>query len=381
MKEDSPQFRTPGQLLEYLLKEKGWTNRVLAVVLGLDEQVISRTITGKRPIDADLAVALEEVFEVPADRFMGLQMSFDLALARISNKPDPDRSVRAHLFGGLPVADMIKRGWIDAPDVKHVPEVQNGLMRFFGVNRVDDIEILPHAAKKTQVSTEITPTQLAWLYRVRKIASEMLVARYSEAALRQAITKMSALLSSPEEARKVPRILMEAGVRFILVEALPSAKIDGVCFWLDDHSPVIAMTMRFDRIDNFWFVLRHECEHALRGHGRTAVMLDADLEGENAGTGENIPEEERVANQAAADFCVPQSKLEGFIARKAPFFYEQDIRGFARTLGVHPGLVAGQLRHKTGQYNRFGNHLVKIRSIVMPNAIHDGWGNVAPLED
>lgn len=381
MQDDSLQFRTPGQLLEHLIKEKGWTNRVLAVVLGLDEQVISRTITGKRPVDAELAVALEEVFEVPADRFMGLQMSFDLALARISNKPDPDRSVRAHLFGGLPVAEMIKRGWINAPDVKHVPEVQSELMRFFGANRLDDIEVLPHAAKKTQVNTEATPAQLAWLYRVKRIASEMLVPRYSEGALRQAITKMSALLSSAEEARKAPRILMEAGVRFVLVEALPSAKIDGVCFWLDDYSPVIGMTLRFDRIDNFWFVLRHECEHALRGHGRTAVMLDAELEGENAGTGENIPEEERVANQAAAEFCVPKSKLEGFIARKAPFFYEQDIRGFARTLGVHPGLVAGQLRHKTGLYNRFANHLVKVRSIILPNAIHDGWGNVAPLEE
>jgi HTH-type transcriptional regulator/antitoxin HigA len=109
-------------------------------------------------------------------------------------------------------------------------------------------------------------------------------------------------------------------------------------------------------------------------------MLDTDLDGHRAGTGDEIPEPERIANEAAANFCVPDSKLHAFISRKAPFFYEQDIRGFARTIGVHPGLVAGQLRHKMGLYNRFGNHLVKVRSIVMPNAIVDGWGNVAPLD-
>ncbi len=379
MNDDSDDFRTPTQLIEALMKERGWTNRVLATVLNTAENSVSRFVTGKQPIDAELALTLEDVFGVPAERFLGLQKSYDLAKARISARPDPDRATRAHLFSGLPIADMIKRGWIVADGVRD-PKVQSELMRFFGVNRLEDIEVLPHAAKKTQVNIEATPAQIAWLYRVRQLASEMLVARYSDDALRQAIGKFSALLSAAEEARKVPRILTEAGVRFVIVETLPSAKIDGVCFWLDDRSPVIGMTMRFDRIDNFWFVLRHECEHVLRGHGRSAVMFDSDLEREGAGTGANIPEEERMANDAAANFCIPKSKLHAFIARKAPLFYDQDIRGFANTLQVHPGLVAGQLRHATGQYNRFADYLTKVRSIVIPNAIVDGWGNVTPTD-
>lgn len=374
---DSPEFRTPGQLIEALLREKGWTRTVLALVLGVDETSAGRLVADKRAVDADLALTLEEIFAVPAERFLELQKSYDLAKARISARPDPDRATRAQIFGGLPVADMIKRGWIDAEGVRD-PKVQQELMRFFGVNRLEDIEVLPHAAKKTQISVEATPAQIAWLYRVKQLASEMLVARYSDDALKGAIGKFSALLSAAEEARKVPRILTEAGVRFVIVETLPTAKIDGICFWLDDRSPVIGMTMRFDRIDNFWFVLRHECEHILREHGRAAVMLDSDLDREGAGTGPNVPEEERVANEAATNFCVPKTKLHAFIARKAPLFYDADIRGFAKTLGVHPGLVAGQLRHATQQYNRFGDYLVKVRSIVVPNAIADGWGNVVP---
>ncbi|MCG6204576.1 helix-turn-helix domain-containing protein [Rhodopseudomonas sp. HC1] len=378
MMDDSSQFRSPDQLIDALLKEKGWTNRILSLVLGMDETAVSRIVNGKRAIDADLAVVLEEAFCVPAEHFLELQQSYDLSQARLAARHDPVRETRAHLFGKLPVSEMIKRGWINAKDLKD-PMVQPELVRFFGVNRVEDIEILPHAAKRTQVNTEATPVQLAWLYRVRKIASEMLVARYSPASAKSAISKLRPLLSSAEEARKVPRILAEHGIRFLVVESLPSAKIDGVCFWLNERSPVIALSMRFDRIDNFWFVLRHELEHVDQRHGAGGMMLDSDLEGDSAGTCEGIAEEERVANAAAAEFCVPQKMLEAFVARKAPMFSERDILAFAKMINVHPGLIAGQLRRRIGRYDRFGNHIVKIRSIVTPNAITDGWGDVVPL--
>jgi HTH-type transcriptional regulator/antitoxin HigA len=193
------------------------------------------------------------------------------------------------------------------------------------------------------------------------------------------IGKLKNLLGAAEEARKVPRILAEHGIRFLVVESLPTAKIDGVCFWLNDKSPVVALSMRFDRNDNFWFVLRHELEHVQQRHGLECMMLDAELEGERAGTGENVVDEERQANSAAAEFCVPKKMMDAFIARKAPLFAERDILAFAKMTNVHPGLIAGQLRHRIGRYDRFGNHIIKIRSIVTPNAIVDGWGDVTPL--
>jgi HTH-type transcriptional regulator / antitoxin HigA len=138
--------------------------------------------------------------------------------------------------------------------------------------------------------------------------------------------------------------------------------------------------LRYDRIDNFWFVLRHELEHVLRRHGLTAMMVDAELEGDRAGTGSNIIEEERTANEAALDFCVPQKKMDSFVARKAPFFYERDIIGLSNVLQIHPGLVAGQLQYRTGRFDRFREHLIKIRHTVTAGAIVDGWGNVAPVD-
>lgn len=372
-------YRTPGQYLKALLDARGWTQSVLAVILSVDKAVIVRLVADKKPFTAPLALKLSTVFGVPAEHFLDLQQHFDLAVARAIAEPDPRLQSRARVFGDFPVAEMIKRGWLNADDIRDVARVEAELKKFFGVESIEEINAIPHAAKKTNVGQSVTPAQLAWLQRVRHLADDMLVNRYSPVAVEAAIDRLKGLLGSAEEARKVPRIMAEAGIRFVLVESLASAKIDGVCFWLNDFAPVVGMSLRFDRIDNFYFVLRHELEHVLRRHGRDTPTIDAELEGDRAGHGPDIPEEERQANDAAADFCVPRKKMDKFVSVKAPFYAERDILGFAKTLNIHPGLVAGQLQRATGRYDRFRDHLVRIRSIVTPGAMVDGWGDVAPV--
>ncbi|CUI01115.1 addiction module antidote protein, HigA family [Leisingera aquaemixtae] len=368
-------------MLTALLTERDWSKRTLAVISGLDETAISKIASNVRKIDAETALIFEDVFGIPAERFLLVQKTYELAVARIDNTPNPERKIRANLIGDLPVSAMIKRGWIDAKSVKDIENVERSLLRFFDANRLEDIETLPHASKKTDVSISATPAQLAWLYRVKTLASEMLVARYSPASVKSAISKIKTLIHSAEELRKVPRILAEAGIRFVIVEALPSTKIDGVCFWLDEKSPVIGMSMRFDRIDNFVFVLRHELEHVLNRDGLETMMLDVDVNsGEATQVTQELVDQETRANEAAAEFCVPKKMMDAFIARKAPVFAKRDIVGFARMLKVHTGLVAGQLQFKTQKYHLGREYLTPVRSIITPNAVTDGWGDVAPTD-
>src|SRR5688572_30421425 len=99
MPADNKDFRTPGQLIQHLLAEKEWTQGTLGVVVGLSEAQVSRLVRNLRRIDAPLALALSEVFDMPADKFLDLQQQYDLAKARIEARPDPQRATRAHLFG------------------------------------------------------------------------------------------------------------------------------------------------------------------------------------------------------------------------------------------------------------------------------------------
>jgi HTH-type transcriptional regulator/antitoxin HigA len=205
----------------------------------------------------------------------------------------------------------------------------------------------------------------------------MVLPGYSLQKLKAFVADMPRLMADPEEARHIPRALAECGVRYVVVETLPKANIDGVCFWLDAKSPTIGMTIRFDRIDNFWFVLRHEIEHVLNKDGQGKLecqTVDHDLEGSNGGFGENLPPEERRANLAAAELCVPQDQLESFYVRKFPYISERDVIGFAKRVQRHPGIVVGQLQRKMERYDWLARHKVKIRQHIVANAVVDGWG-------
>jgi HTH-type transcriptional regulator / antitoxin HigA len=358
----------PGHYIKEEMETRGWIQRDLAFVLGVPEQSLTAIMSGRRGISSDMAKALGAAFDVPAEFFANLQQAYDLAHA---SDPEIGVAVRAQLQARFPVREMIKRKWIEPADPKLL---EHQLVQFFEVSESDEIPYMPHAAKRSPyVDREIPPAQLAWLFRVRHIARSISVPQYSATRLRSALRELLYLLYAPEEARHVPRILMECGVRLVFVEKLPGAKIDGVCFWLNDASPVIGMSLRHDRIDNFWFVLRHEIEHILREHGRDAEVLD-DLDGPMGGTGDSVPEEERVANIAAADFCTPRDKLQSFMARKHPFYYEKDVLAFSKRMNRHPGLIVGQMRKALDRWDYLTRRLVKIRKFVLPGAITDGWG-------
>ena len=374
-------YRYPGQLIQELLDARGWTQRILAVVLGVDETGLNKILAGKRQLDAPLALQIGDIFDVDPAHLLDIQKRYDLALAKLVSRPNPALASRAKLFGNLPVSEMVKRGWLHGiTDIKDVPAVEKALLSFFGAADIADIHTLAPSFKKTGEELLVTPTQIAWLYRVKQIAADMMASRFSQSNAETVVEELRGLRGGPTEARRVPKLLSEAGIRYAIVESLPSAKVDGVCFWLNDSQPVVGMSLRYDRIDNFWFVLRHELEHVIQGHGKGTPKLDAELEGERAGSGPSVSAEERVANEAAANFCVDQASLSQFIARKAPFFAERDIVGFAKTLRVHPGLVAGQLQRRLNRYDRFRNHLVKIRTSIAPAAVVDGWGDVVPME-
>lgn len=364
----------PGFYLREELDERGWTQRDLAYVLGCPDQAVHLIISGKRAITPDTAKALALALDVSPELLLNLQKSHDLSRAR---EPSDAIARRARLQQAYPIREMIKRGWLSDPS--SIDELEIMVAAFFGAANVNDVPNIEHAARKTSYA-EVTPIQMVWLHRVRQLAAALPTRRYSEAALRVAIDDLENLLLAAEEARHVPRILAECGVRFVVVEQLPGSKIDGACFWLNDGAtPVVGMSLRFDRIDNFWFVLRHELEHVLRRHGVASYLVDENLEGGEEAAHDALPDEEKMANRAAANFCAPHEEFEDFVVRYHPLFSEEIITEFSSQVNRHPGLIVGQLHRRFGRHNFLRRHLSHVREIVVRSALTDGWGQIAPV--
>jgi HTH-type transcriptional regulator/antitoxin HigA len=360
----------PGFFLKEEMEARGWIQRDLAFILGIPEQSVNMLLSGKKGISPDMAQALGAAFDVNPDLFANLQKDYDMAQAK---QPKPSVALLGRMHAQYPVREMVNRGWLLNMDADML---EQQLMRFFEVKNPTDIPYMEHAAKRSKYEElEISPIQLAWLFRVRQIAKSISVPAYSEKALLTALKDMRSYMLSPEDTRHIPRVMMECGVRFVLVEKLPNAKIDGVCFWLDKKSPVIGMSIQRDSIDNFWFVLRHEIEHVLRGDGRETEIVDADLHEKVKG---QLPQEELAANAAATDFCVTD-KFDSFMNRKHPFYYEKDVLAYSHLVGRHPGIVVGQMQRRLDNYAYLKRHLAKVRQFVLPGAIADGWGQVIPI--
>jgi HTH-type transcriptional regulator/antitoxin HigA len=192
------------------------------------------------------------------------------------------------------------------------------------------------------------------------------------------LERLRALLTSPEDISRIPAILAEAGIRFLIVEPLPQTRIDGVCFWLNNKSPVIVLSLRYDRIDWFWHTLMHELGHVRNKDGvgnSSDIPLDTDLVGEQSLSTEDKPLFEKEADKFAVEFLVPQAKLNDFIDSVHPLYSKKRIETFAASIKVHPGIVVGQLQHRNEiSYAYYRETLVKIRYIITEAALTDGWG-------
>ena len=361
----------PGEFIREELEARGWTQGDLAQIMGRPLRLVNELIAGKKQITPETAHGLAKAFG-DNDPLYWMNLDSAYRLAR-SGPADDAVAKRARLYSLFPVREMIKRRWIEPS--ANLDVIEHRVCRFFGIKSLDEPPCLAHAAKAARYD-ERTSLQYAWLYRAKNLAEGVHSLPYSESKLRAALNTLRTLLAAPEEVRQVPHILANAGVRFVIVEFLPGAKIDGAAFWLGE-TPVIALSLRFDRVNNFWFVLRHEIEHILSRDGQ--VNIDIELT-EELQRNEDLPEEEVKANIAAAEFCVPSDELNDFILHVRPLYSEKRILLFAKRIGVHPGLVVGclQLRNEI-TYTHFHKYMVKIRDLITDATLTDGWGNAPAL--
>ena len=329
---------------EYILEEadeRGWTKSDLAEILGFTRADLSNLLSGRVSISPKIAKALGDAFGTGAQVWLNLQSAYQLAT---STEDDDAVSKRAKLYEKAPFREMQKRGWIEESNNIEVLEAQ--FCRFFHTKKIDDEIRLAHAARKSDDYGKVTIPQLAWLARTKNLAKRIVgIPKYDPSSFRYLLNELSALKTEPESIALIPDLLSQYGIRFLVVERLPQTKIDGACFWLNNVSPVIVVSIRYDRIDYFWFTLAHELMHIKKRNGIKILLVETALVGEDAQPDDEKPKTEKIADELARQFLIDQAQLQDFVLRHEPFFSRKAVTSFARINNVHPGIVVGQLHH------------------------------------
>lgn len=142
-------------------------------------------------------------------------------------------------------------------------------------------------------------------------------------------------------------IVLDFGVnRPVTLEHLPGTYLDGAAMRREDGIDVIAMTLRHDRIDNFWFTLLHEfCHVSHHLKGDTDLILD-DLELKST---DEIEDE---ADAFAQNALIPPE-----LWKQRRNMTSEDVNAMAKASGVHPAIVAGRWQRENNDYRRFSKLL------------------------
>ena len=345
----------PGRIILREIEARGWTQRDLAAIMGRPEQVISEIIRAKKQITAETARQLAMAFGISPDFWLNLEMQYQLYQVTKENY-ELEIERRSKLYNLAPINEMTRRGWIR--QYKTVDEQEQEYCRFFQVPTVNHN---PQVAFRTRVSEERDPEDraiVAWVKRVEQLAAEQQVPDFSIESVSRIIDRLLALAESESDIAKIPPLLIDNGIHFVFVPHLPKTYLDGAALWVNDH-PVIALSLRYDRIDAFWFTLLHEVAHIYLKHQQ--VHVDQLFDRENQALGQ----EEVEANQQATNWLLSEDAIRDFIEWNRPRYSRLGIERFAAEQKRHPGIIIGQLMHrKELKYSHLREHLVKVRPIL-----------------
>jgi len=196
------------------------------------------------------------------------------------------------------------------------------------------------------------------------------IPRYSRKRLKENLPDLRMLCKSIKSVKLIPNALRDMGIRFLVVEHLPKTKIDGATFWLSKTRPVVALSLRYGRIDYFLFTLFHELMHVLH---EDVLSVDNDILQNTSDS--DIPDCESRANKKATELLVPKATLDGFIRSHSGRIGKQDIILLSKSIDMHPGVVLGQLQYREAVgWSACRELLEPIREEVIKVSHTDGWG-------
>lgn len=333
----------PGDTLRDLMEERAISQAELSRRLGRPAQAVNEIIAGKKAITEDTALELERVLQVPAHVWLAREARFREYLARQraagihkTNLP----WLRQFPLKALQEAKVLPPGRLTSASLEQLVEP---LLRFFGVAspegwsaQYDQLQAQFRRARPSKQTDVAAIT--AWLRMGELQAAQLDIGAYRADAFEAALPAMRALSLEPAEAigPRLVRLCASVGVGLVFVSALPGTHVTGVARWLSGK-PLIQLSLLGKWNDVFWFSFFHEVGHVLK-HPTRAIFLDDAASGNTADS-----EEEAEANRFATDLLIPRDQQSALDTLPLD---SSTVKQFAMQLGLHPGIVVGQLQHR-----------------------------------
>jgi addiction module HigA family antidote len=342
----------PGEILAEALEERGITNSELARRTGLSEKHVSQLVNAKVPLSMDVSLQLERVLGIPAQFWNSLEFNYRAEHKRAEQLADMQSF--ADWMRDFPLPAMRRAGYFPGRTVgAGVQERVEALLDFFGVTSPDawkkEWEFATGHFRKSPKFNPNRSALTAWLRRGELESQAIRCAKFNKELFRSALQNARALTNQgPEEfIPALKDLCARAGVALTLIPSLPRLAISGVTRWKGPDKALVSLSLRFKSDDQLWFTFFHEACHVLE-HKTATIYIDSPADPDN-------DPDERRANEFAKDLLIPPAEFERLVAGGKPLL--SDVRSFARSIGVSPGIVVGRLQHERIFDHNQGNGL------------------------
>lgn len=331
----------PIEAIKFRMEQEGLTKKDMIKYIGSASKV-SEVLNRKKPLTLSMMRALHEGLGIPAEVLM--------------QEPGKDLPLCAHTIDKYPFNDMFKRNYFDFYDsrltLSKAKEIAEELLnQFFGEFFAGD-----QIYCKQAVNNDIDQNALtAWQCRIFNRLKNVSLPPFKNEILTQDFINSVARLSYYDRGSSlVKEHLNKVGIHVVHEKHLPKTYLDGAAFMLPNGHPVIALTLRYNRLDNFWFTLLHELAHIKKHLNNSGQSFFDNIEDQVKGS---LDQKEREANRIAEESLIPHSiwnkeKEELIKARNDEKLYDFSIR---HQVGI--AVVAGRIRWESGSYSIFSNLL------------------------
>lgn len=333
----------PGDTILDLLEERGWTQRQLADRLGYTPKHVNQLIKAKVPLTEDAAIRLQNVLGASVGFWLTREAQYR---ERVATQEAAERQVTmVPWLERFPIKEMMEIGVLPKRrvDAKSKPDLVGELLSFFGVASPDQWDsqygCMELAFRRSREDQADVAGISAWLRMGERMAEKLDGPAFDEQKFKAALAEIRTLTCQPPEQfqPRMQRLLHDAGVAFVLVPALPRTHVSGVARWLHARRPLIQLSLYGKLNDRFWFSFFHEAAHILLHSGqKKSVFLD------DPSKVASSSQEEREANAWARDCLIPPEAAAALV--ELPHT-KAAVLGFARSIGVHPGIVVGRMQH------------------------------------
>jgi addiction module HigA family antidote len=336
----------PGELLSELLDERGISQSELARRMGRPTKTINEIVNGKAAITPQTAIQLERVLGTSATFWVNAEAAYRHDLARFTEAEALER--RTPWLERFPVKDLVREGIMDrAPAASQVEQ----LLQFFGVGSPEAWETQwgnLEAAYRQPAGESSPEARAAWLRWGEITANEVSTAAYDPDGARRVLREAARLsIVTPPQAAvdDLHDLLASVGIALVLLPEISGTSLSGAVYWPSVDRPVLQLSARRRRDDQFWFTVLHEMGHIIDCPRQAFADIDIDPGVDStAGPSEVIDAEaEERADEIAREALVPSAALRAFLDRARPDDRDA-VRAFARDLGIAPGIVVGRLQ-------------------------------------